>query len=136
MQTVKFYIKINPIPYYRRVVRKNGQTYNPPEYEGYKNAIAAIAQQQMRKDKRELLTADLRVSYRFYRKNGIRVDFDNLKKAVNDAFQGKVFKNDSQIIENGPGFVLKKSPQFGIEPHLEVVIEELPGGYNPHEYHS
>jgi Holliday junction resolvase RusA-like endonuclease len=66
----------------------------------------------------------VRVTYRFYfKRNPTNRDLDNMRKSVNDALQGIVYKNDSQIwADAGEKFHDKDNPRI----EMEVNEYELP----------
>jgi Holliday junction resolvase RusA-like endonuclease len=112
---IEFFVPGKPVPMARPRVTRTGHAYTPKACAEYKAIVAAAAREAMKG--REMLTDAVQVRVGFYfpvpkswragkafaARNGMfphtaRPDLDNLYKAVTDALNGIVYKDDSQII--------------------------------------
>ena len=96
---VSFDIPGRPLPKERpRVVPRKGKmvAYTPKKTRAYEQSVAQVASIAMRGN--EPYTGLVVVRCDFYRARR-NADPDNLFKAVADAMQGIVYKNDNQVVE-------------------------------------
>ena len=112
---IEFFVPGKPVPMARPRVTRTGHAYTPKACAEYKAIVAAAAREAMKG--REMLTDAVQVRVGFYfpipkswragkalaARHGMfphtaRPDLDNLYKAVTDAMNGIVYKDDSQII--------------------------------------
>lgn len=139
---IEFKVEGKPVPQPRpRVVRmKNGQTraYNSEKSVVYKRIIKAAALSEM--NKQQLTMTDrplaMRLTFVFtppksYTKKKLKAvesgelrytkkpDLDNLAKAILDACNNTVYKDDSQII------TLSINKEYGRTDHVAVEIKQL-----------
>ena len=95
---LKFSIPIEPIPQPRARVTRNG-TYQPAKIRAYKAIIRKAALAAM--NGKPPMTGEVHCSIRLYRKYKSTSrrfgDCDNLYKAITDAMNEIVYKDDSQI---------------------------------------
>jgi len=80
----------NPIPKGRPIVTDHG-AYTPERTSAWETAVGWAYKG------RPLLVGPLSIHLHFYRQTRIRVDLDNLVKAVCDGLNGVAYKDDSQI---------------------------------------
>ena len=92
-------VPVDPIPQPRPKFG-NGRAYQPKRIVDYKNFVKMAAQVAMR-DK-NIFDKCVTIELKFYRKfkptSRNYGDFDNLAKAICDALNGIVYKDDSQIV--------------------------------------
>lgn len=135
---IEFTIPGEPIPQARpRASRQRGRVvmYDPPKSRDYKQYVALIARQYAPK---KLYEGELDVHLKIYRpipksttkknralKNAgikrpiVRPDNSNYAKGIEDALNGIIYKDDSQIVD------LKVSKFYSDDPRVEVKIREL-----------
>ena len=92
-------IPVDPIPQPRPKFG-NGRAYQPKRIVEYKEVVKLAGMSAMRE--RKIIEREIAVTLIFYRKYSPTSrsygDFDNLAKAVCDALNGIVYKDDSQIV--------------------------------------
>lgn len=112
-----FVLPVNPVPWTApeaSVGRKNGGTfvnfYSSQELKNYKEAIAAEVEHQLDEDWAPL-EDEIALEFFFYRRLDSQeratkrrsrshiADATNMQKAVEDALQGVLFVNDSQVVD-------------------------------------
>jgi len=93
---IEFTVEGNPLPKqsYRA---KNGGGYTDPRIKAWQDTVAWKAMEAMQHH--NILTGDVEAQLIFYRGNEIRVDLDNLSKAVLDGCNGIVWEDDRQIVK-------------------------------------
>ena len=127
---IEFFVPGKPVPMARPRVTRTGHAYTPKNCVEYKSLVAAFARDVMRG--KELYDGEVWVEISFYfmtptswskkkretmTGEGVisRPDMDNLYKAVTDALNGIVYRDDSQItraiirkqyVENDSGVVI------------------------------
>ena len=112
-----FTVPGNPLPKERpRVMR--GWTYTPQRTIDAEKKIGLLALQAMKG--RKPFSKPVRISLAFYRKNKMRVDWDNLAKLVCDSLNGRVYHDDGQIVE---ATVYKQVDKKN--PRTSVAVEEV-----------
>ena len=94
-----------------------GRGYTDPRIKAWQLAVHWKAKEIMQDT--PPLDGDLKVYIEFTRSNRIRVDLDNLSKAVCDSMNGVVYKDDKQIVD------LHLVKLFDEVPGLYVRVEEL-----------
>lgn len=97
-----FSVQGEPVPKQSfRVSRSNGRTggFTDARVKGWQETVAWEARMAMQKMSVPILTNSTRVRLVFKLGNRRRVDLDNLSKAVLDAMNGVVWKDDTQINE-------------------------------------
>ena len=109
---IEFFVPGKPVPMARPRVTRTGHAYTPKNCADYKSLVAAFARDVMRG--KELYDGEVWVEISFYfmtptswskkkretmTGKGVisRPDMDNLYKAVTDALNGIVYRDDSQI---------------------------------------
>ena len=96
---ISFVVNAEPLPQPRPRFGF-GRAYQPKKIVEYKAQISQAAKIAM--SGRELMTGAVQLSIKLYRKFVVTSrrfgDFDNLAKAICDALNGIVYKDDSQII--------------------------------------
>lgn len=102
---VGFYLRIRPKPK-QRPRFSNGHTYTPRETQDYENQVRFMVKSQMDQNGWEPFQdhASMEVWFTFGRKefkkyHNSRPDIDNLLKAVQDALNGVLYRDDSIITE-------------------------------------
>jgi Holliday junction resolvase RusA-like endonuclease len=99
------------------MVRKGGRThvYTPTKTKAWEDAVAWQIRAALRAG--EPIAGDVAVELAFYREKNHRADLDNLVKAVSDAMNGLVYRDDAQIVR------YQSSVQYGVEhPGVRVVV--------------
>jgi Holliday junction resolvase RusA-like endonuclease len=99
-----FLVEGNPLPKQSYRSTKSGG-YTPARVKAWQNEVAWKAKEAMQNANREIITGSVSVIYIFVRENRRKVDYNNLCKPVDDAMNGIVFEDDSQIIN---AYVMKK----------------------------
>jgi Holliday junction resolvase RusA-like endonuclease len=103
----------NPIPKGRpRVV--DGHAYTPKRTQEYEALVRDAAALRWHGEPEQ---KDIQVWLTFYRENRRRVDIDNLAKAILDALNGLVWKDDAQIQR----LVLEREVRRA-EPGVEITV--------------
>ncbi len=109
---IEFFVPTRPVPMARPRVTKTGHAYTPKNCVEYKSLISAYARDVMRG--KEIYDGEVWVAISFYymtptswskkKRESMtgegmtsRPDIDNLYKAVTDALNGIVYRDDSQI---------------------------------------
>ena len=101
---ISFFIPGVPVPKGRPRLSRHG-VYTPRKTKNWESYVYMVAKQHKPK---ELITSSIYIKLDFYMpwpkskkfkviKHVSRPDLDNLEKAVLDALEGVMFKNDSQI---------------------------------------
>ena len=94
-----FVVPIRPLPAPRPRISRHGGVYNETWYIAYKNQIADVAN---RYTLGHIIEENIKMELNFYKNRPVNAqifgDADNLAKAVMDALNGKVYKDDSQIV--------------------------------------
>jgi Holliday junction resolvase RusA-like endonuclease len=134
MMMIQFSIPIAPIPKGRPRLSRFG-TYTPKKTKTFEEAVRVYAMQAM--GSQEPLETALEAFLYFrvgvpqsYSKKRTEAclsgserpskkpDLDNLCKAVTDAFNGLIYKDDSQIVE------LHLTKVYDVKPGIDVLIKE------------
>ena len=96
---IKIIVPIDPLPQPRPKFG-NGRAYQPKRIVAYKDFVKMAAQSAMRG--KNIFDKCVTIELKFYRKfkptSRNYGDFDNLAKAICDALNGIVYKDDSQIV--------------------------------------
>lgn len=116
---IQFTIHGNPIPKGRHRSGQ-GRHYTPQATRKWEHLCKQAAMIAM--VGRGPMDGDVALSMVFYRANRRRVDSDNLKKAVMDAFNDVVWLDDSQVVVSLPIKAYDKE-----HPRVEVRVRELDG---------
>ncbi|EPS1221652.1 RusA family crossover junction endodeoxyribonuclease [Burkholderia cenocepacia] len=115
-----------------------GIATTPPKTRAYERQVATLAKVAMRGHRlidgpvRILLEIDVEVpeSWPKYRRADalagliwptVKPDIDNAEKALLDAMNGIVYRDDSQIV------VVQKSKHYAAAPQVRIVIDEMRG---------
>jgi len=106
----------NPIPKARARVTKRG-TYTPKRTRDYEKLVRDLAALTWR---RLPLTGQIAITFRFYRANARRADWDNLGKEISDSLQGVVYIDDNQICD---AVISKRIDREN--PRVEITVEEI-----------
>ena len=135
---MKFIFNIPPKPQSRPRFTRHGRPYELKDMKEYKQAIERMTKEQLECDK--LVDMPLSVSIKFYieppqyiskvKKNALELkqetmrvfrkpDIDNYVKAILDAMNDIVFKDDGQIA------VLQAEKVYSLNARTEVTIERL-----------
>lgn len=93
---ISFTIDMNPIPKARPRF-SNGHAYTPQRTQSYEEYVGYIASQAMQGQVFE--TECIAIVLHFKRKGKRLCDIDNLCKACLDAFNGTVWRDDTQVRE-------------------------------------
>lgn len=120
-----FTIEIKPQPKGRARISKHGGVFTPAKTRAYETALKIFLKGAM-KGKR-LLTGPLRLEVHFKFKTSKRGDYwhskrpdlDNLIKALTDAMNGIVFKDDSEIS------VILSSKAYSDMDLIEAFVQEI-----------
>lgn len=128
--TIEFVVPGRPVPMARPRVTARG-TYTPRECREYKKLVACIAKSVMNgNDYRMFESGPLECRVRFIfplpktRKNPwatSRPDLDNLYKAVTDAMNGIVYKDDAQIVRAS----IEKAYEINGDGRAEIWVREI-----------
>lgn len=138
--TLKFTVHGNPVPKARPRVTRTGHAYTPKPTADYERLVAMLAKEAMKglcptgkaivlivkayfgipkswtkAKKQQALYGQLHPMK--------RPDLDNCIKAIQDAMNGIVYKDDSQIVE------ISASKRYSAVPRVDVVIEVFDGGF-------
>jgi hypothetical protein len=105
------------------------------EGKGFMALVALMAKQAMRADGHKLIETPFSMTVAYYMlpdsKYIKEMDVTNCEKALIDAMQGIVFKNDKQLGKNGDPYWIKQGIYFSAtfrkfvgacEPHIDVTI--------------
>jgi Holliday junction resolvase RusA-like endonuclease len=86
----------NPVAWARAGInKKSGHVYPTRATEAAKQLLGLLALEQVKTPVED----DLEIEHVFYRETAHRVDGDNMQKLVWDAFNGVVWKDDSQVVD-------------------------------------
>lgn len=113
-----FTVPGKPIPKARPRVMRGGWTFTPKKTKDYETFVAYHAIAAMPRDWK--INSLYSLGLLFFGSHP-RSDFDNLAKAVSDALNGVVWKDDCQVIE---ATIRKLTCPKGQE-RTEVIIEEV-----------
>jgi len=135
---IEFTIPGEPVPQARPRASRQGNRvvmYDPPKSRNYKKYVELIARQYAPK---KLYEGELEMEIKIYRpipksttkknralKNAgikrpiVKPDNSNYAKGIEDALNGIIYKDDSQIVD------LKISKFYSDDPRVEVKIREL-----------
>lgn len=133
-------LDIEPTPQLRpRATRRGGfiHVYDQPKVKAYKLAVKRLAE-QTKPGQHDPLTGPLEVKVTFYRtvqrslskaetdrrltnkvKPTTKPDVDNYIKALLDALNGILWKDDAQIVK------LEAQKRYAKKGHVEIVIDKL-----------
>ena len=127
---ISFVVPGKPIPMARPRVTMHG-TYTPKSCRDYKHLVSILAKNaMMQADAMIFEDKPLEVRTRFIfpmpksRKNPwatSRPDLDNLYKAVTDAMNGIVYKDDAQIVRG----LLEKGYEINGDGYAEITVETI-----------
>lgn len=133
---ITFFIPIDPVAKGRPKMAANGHVYTPAETRAYEDEIKSLLLKH-RRHFAVMFNLPLKITLHFFIKPPkkavrhypcVRPDLDNYAKAVLDAMNGIVFKDDGQII------TLSISKRYhevaGTEVTLEVPALPRKGGIN------
>ena len=126
--TIEFCVPGRPVPMARPRVTAHG-TYTPKECREYKKLVSIMAAQTMKDSmKFENEPLECRVKFVFFlpksRKNPwatSRPDLDNLYKAVTDAMNGIVYRDDSQIVRA----IIEKCYEVNGDSRAEICVSTI-----------
>ena len=133
---IQFTIPGTPVAKARPRVTRTGHAYTPKKTSDYEKLVQIYAKQAMagmnptteavrltvraffpipkswtKAKKEKALNGDL--------KHTTKPDFDNVEKAIQDAMNGIVYKDDSQIV------LVAGSKEYASEPRVEVTVETV-----------
>lgn len=115
---MKITIETNPVPLARPRF-SNNRAYLPKRSRDYRELIQAATVLQLPKDFspcEDEIVCRLKFYHKYKRSARISGDIDNHIKAVFDALQGILFKDDSQIVScRADKYTDKKNPRVEIE---------------------
>lgn len=94
-------------------------THNTPAYAKWRGDVAMIARAHMGFEQLDMLTGDVEADFMFFRR-AARSDGDNLIKVTQDALNGIVYKDDSQIKRG----VFEIFDEYIGEPRIVVSVWE------------
>ncbi len=94
-QSVSFFVDGNPVPKqsYRAV---KGGGYTDPRVTAWSRLVSQHAMIAMAG--KEMFTGLVNIEFQFFLPDKRRKDWDNLSKAICDALNGIVYKDDSQVV--------------------------------------
>lgn len=135
---IQFTIPGNPVPKARPRVTRTGHTYTPKKTADYEKLVQIYAKQEMAIQQLNPTTEAVRLTVEAFfpipaswtkakkekalngdLKHTSKPDSDNLIKAVQDALNGIVYKDDSQIVS------VSGSKAYSSEPKVEVTVETV-----------
>lgn len=144
--TISFVIPGEPVaqgrPRFRVIPRKDGgkpmvMAYDPKKSKDFKKKVATLA--KVRMGGRRMLEGPLEMTILAYfscpasdhrkrkpaleRKHTKKPDIGNVAKGIEDALEGIVYKNDSQIYQSSS---CKHIAAQGVDPYIVVQIAEQP----------
>ncbi len=93
---ITFFCPGNPRPKQSFRYSKKG-SYQTAAVKAWETAVGYKALEAMKLKGYDLFEGRVEVDYRFLRQNRRRADWNNLAKAIDDAMNGVVYKDDSQI---------------------------------------
>jgi Holliday junction resolvase RusA-like endonuclease len=126
---IRITLAIEPVAKGRPRLARSGHTYTPPKTRTFENTVAVLARREY--GAREPLGGPLNVSMRFVfvpgksvkrKHHTVKPDCSNLIKGVEDALNGIVWRDDSQIVQVEGRKLYDVS---GGRPRIEVTVEEL-----------
>ena len=120
---IAFTVYGEPIPKARPRVIKHSErvvTYTTKRTADWEQGIACAANLAM--GNQVPLSGPLAVTLRFYRKDGRRVDIDNLAKSALDSMNGIVYRDDGQVVD-----LHASKAQDKARPRIEVEV----AGFTP-----
>jgi Holliday junction resolvase RusA-like endonuclease len=94
---VSFFVPGQPVPKQSFQYTRNGGGFTDPRARAWETVVAWYAKDAMHGE--QPLAGDLRVELVFLLPDRRRRDWDNLSKAVMDAMNKIVFRDDSQVTE-------------------------------------
>lgn len=118
---ISFIVDGEPVPKQSTRFDGKGHAHTDPRVKAWQNTVAWKAREAMQG--REPLKGPVSVRAVFVLSNRRRVDCENLIKAVNDAMNGVVFADDSQVVNLHIVKHVKKSPG--------VLVQVFPGSVLP-----
>jgi Holliday junction resolvase RusA-like endonuclease len=119
---------IEPIPKGRPRMTKKGWAYTPKRTKDFEQKIKRLAEDYMKSRKLPVLTGAVYVAMEFYLKRGktvkrvyhtVRPDLDNFIKAIKDACNGVIWKDDSQIVR------VLATKNYGDNAYIRVMFKEV-----------
>jgi len=116
---ITFRVDGNPLPKQSfRVTKTRGKVYGYTDkrVEAWQDTVGWMARDAMRGE--SPMEGDLEVVIEFTRENRKRVDLDNLSKAVLDAMNGIVYRDDQQIVR------LRLEKKFDKEAGIIVTVAQ------------
>ena len=135
---IQFTIPGNPVPKARPRVTRSGHAYTPKKTADYENLVKAYAIKTMAEHGLKLTEEAIRLDVQAFfsipvswtkakkekalngdLKHTSKIDVDNCIKAVQDAMNGIVYKDDSQIV------LVAGSKEYAAEPRVEVTVETV-----------
>lgn len=135
---IQFTIPGNPVPKARPRVTRSGHAYTPKKTADYENLVKVYAIKTMAehglKPTEEAIRLDVQAFFHIPAswtkakkekalngdlKHTSKIDVDNCIKAVQDAMNGIVYKDDSQIV------MVAGSKEYASEPRVEVTVETV-----------
>jgi len=93
-QEIVFTVPGEPVPKARARISRSGRPYLPKKTRDYQKKVALCAKAAGVK---ELYTGPVLVYVRFYMRNRVRKDVDNMAKSLLDGLNGVIWGDDSQV---------------------------------------
>lgn len=111
--------------------RTDGRKFMPEAGRNYMALVALMAKQAMRADGHKLIETPFSMTVVYYMLPKNEMDVTNCEKALIDAMQGIVFKNDKLLGKNGDPYWSDRGIYFSAtfrkfvgmcQPHIDVTI--------------
>lgn len=135
---IKFTIPGTPVAKARPRITRSGHAYTPKKTADYEMRVKICVMQLMAVQRLRPTTEAVRLTVQAFfpipaswtkakkekalngdLKHTTKPDFDNVEKAIQDAMNGIVYKDDSQIV------LVAGSKEYASEPRVEVTVETV-----------
>ena len=135
---IQFTIPGTPVAKARPRVTRSGHAYTPKKTADYERRVKICVMQLMAVQRLRPTTEAVRLDVQAFfpipvswtkakkekalngdLKHTTKPDFDNVEKAIQDAMNGIVYKDDSQIV------LVAGSKEYASEPRVEVTVETV-----------
>ena len=96
---ISFFVEGHPVPKQSFVYDGNGHGHAKPEVKIWQTLVRLRCAEDMMLAGYDMITGELELDLGFILPDKRRRDLDNLSKAVCDALNGMLYKDDSQIVK-------------------------------------
>lgn len=128
MESLRTFIPIDPVPKARPRFTRRGHVYTPGHTRQYEDIVRWKCKDLIQQNKM-LYDMALNITIKFFLRKpesvkryypSVRPDIDNYVKAILDAMNGVVYKDDGQIVK------LDVSKAYSDCPGVEILVEGRP----------